>query len=186
MTGPTYPGIEEVLPQAGRMVLLTRIVGHTEERTTCAVEVSTASPFYDGQGGVPAWVALEYMAQCVAAHGGLRRPGGRASGGVVVTGMPGLCPRGSDWPPVRTGLRAGRSGVRVMREWDAYEGLDTRLGAPVLEFSVPSHYTRKKVRSMGRVALLATRATELALADAGLAGSSILPDGSTGIAYGSA
>ena len=62
MTGPTYPGIEEVLPQAGRMVLLTRIVGHTEERTTCAVEVSTASPFYDGQGGVPAWVALEYMA----------------------------------------------------------------------------------------------------------------------------
>src|SRR5881628_3580742 len=99
--------------------------------------------------------------------------------------MAGLCPLGSDWPTVRTGLRAGRSGVRVMREWDAYEGLDTRLGAPVLEFSVPSHYTRKKVRSMGRVALLATRATELALADAGLAGSSILTDGSTGIAYGS-
>ena len=104
---------------------------------------------------------------------------------VVVTGMAGLCPLGSDWPTVRTGLRAGRSGVRVMREWDAYEGLDTRLGAPVLDFSVPSHYTRKKVRSMGRVALLATRATELALADAGLAGSSILTDGSTGIAYGS-
>jgi len=99
--------------------------------------------------------------------------------------MAGLCPLGSDWTAVRTGLRAGRSGVRVMREWDAYEGLDTRLGAPVLEFTVPSHYTRKKVRSMGRVALLATRATELALADAGLAGSSILTDGSTGIAYGS-
>src|SRR5216117_2656546 len=78
MTGPTYPGIEEVLPQAGRMVLLTRIVGHTEERTTCAVEFSTASPFYDGQGGVPAWVALEYMAQCVAAHGGLRARRGRS------------------------------------------------------------------------------------------------------------
>jgi len=104
---------------------------------------------------------------------------------VVVTGMAGLCPLGSDWTAVRTGLRAGRSGVRVMREWDAYEGLDTRLGAPVLEFTVPSHYTRKKVRSMGRVALLATRATELALADAGLAASSILTDGSTGIAYGS-
>jgi len=84
MTGPTYPGIEEVLPQAGRMVLLTRIVGHTEERTTCAVEVSTASPFYDGQGGVPAWVALEYMAQCVAAHGGLRA---RAAGDPVTIGF---------------------------------------------------------------------------------------------------
>src|SRR2546430_4782130 len=74
MPGPPYPGIEEVLPQAGRMVLLTRIVGHTEERTICAVEVSTTSPFYDGQGGVPAWVALEYMAQCVAAHGGPPAP----------------------------------------------------------------------------------------------------------------
>src|SRR5207253_9894170 len=78
------PGIEEVLPQAGRMVLLTRIVGHTEERTICAVEVSTTSPFYDGQGGVPAWVALEYMAQCVAAHGGLRA---RAAGDPVTIGF---------------------------------------------------------------------------------------------------
>src|SRR5436309_13218736 len=84
MTGPTYPGIEEVLPQAGRMVLLTRIVGHSQERTTCAVEISTTSPFYDGQGGVPAWVALEYMAQCVAAHGGLRA---RAAGDPVTIGF---------------------------------------------------------------------------------------------------
>src|SRR5207302_625970 len=82
-------------------------------------------------------------------------------------------------------LLAGRSGVRVMPEWDVYEGLDTRLGAPVPDFTVPDHYTRKKVRSMGRVALLATRATELALADAGLLGSSIVTDGTTGIAYGS-
>ena len=82
---------------------------------------------------------------------------------VVVTGMAGLCPLGSDWPAVRTRLLAGRSGVRVMPEWDVYEGLDTRLGAPVPEFTVPDHYTRKKMRSMGRVALLATRATELAL-----------------------
>ncbi len=104
---------------------------------------------------------------------------------VVVTGMAGLCPLGSDWPAVRARLLAGRSGVRVMPEWDVYEGLDTRLGAPVPEFTVPDHYTRKKVRSMGRVALLATRATELALADAGLLGSSIVTDGTTGIAYGS-
>jgi len=84
MTGPSYPGIEEVLPQTGRMVLLTRIVGHSQERTTCAVEISTTSPFYDGQGGVPAWVALEYMAQCVAAHGGLRA---RAAGDPVTIGF---------------------------------------------------------------------------------------------------
>src|SRR2546428_10122789 len=72
-----------------------------------------------------------------------------------------------------------------MRQCEAREGMDARLGPTVLVLSARSHYTRKKVRSMGRVALLATRATELALADAGLAGSSILTDGSTGIAYGS-
>jgi 3-oxoacyl-[acyl-carrier-protein] synthase II len=104
---------------------------------------------------------------------------------VVVTGMAGLCPLGSDWPTVRAGLLARRSGVRVMPEWDGYEGLDTRLGAPVPDFSVPAHYPRKKVRSMGRVALMATRATELALADAGLAGSAVVTGGRTGIAYGS-
>jgi 3-oxoacyl-[acyl-carrier-protein] synthase II len=99
--------------------------------------------------------------------------------------MAGLSPLGSDWASVRAGLLAGRSGVQVMREWDAYDGLDTRLGAPVPDFALPPHYPRKKVRSMGRVALLATRATELALADAGLTGSPVLTDGTTGIAYGS-
>jgi len=104
---------------------------------------------------------------------------------VVVTGMAGLSPLGGDWPTIRAGLLAKRSGVRVMPEWDGYEGLDTRLGAPVPDFAVPGHYPRKKVRSMGRVALMATRATELALADAGLTGSTLVTDGTTGIAYGS-
>jgi predicted hotdog family 3-hydroxylacyl-ACP dehydratase len=72
MSAASYPPVDAVLPQTGRMVLLTRIVRHTEERTTCAVEVSPASTFADPDGGVPAWVALEYMAQCIAAHGGLR------------------------------------------------------------------------------------------------------------------
>ena len=104
---------------------------------------------------------------------------------VVVTGMAGVSPLGSDWPTVRAALLAGRSGVQVMPEWDAYEGLQTRLGAPVPDFAVPSHYPRKKVRSMGRVALMATRASELALADAGLAGHAVVTNGRTGIAYGS-
>jgi len=104
---------------------------------------------------------------------------------VVVTGMAGISPLGSDWPAVRAALLASRTGVRVMPEWDVYEGLHTRLGAPVCDFSVPAHYPRKKVRSMGRVAVMATRATELALADAGLAGDASVTDGRTGIAYGS-
>lgn len=104
---------------------------------------------------------------------------------VVVTGMGGLCPLGQDWPAVRERLQRGRSGVSIVPEWSVYTGLDTRLAAPITDFSVPGHYPRKKIRTMGRVAMLATRATELALMDAGLLDSPIVTGGSTGIAYGS-
>jgi 3-oxoacyl-[acyl-carrier-protein] synthase II len=99
--------------------------------------------------------------------------------------MGGLCPLGQDWPAVRERLRAGRSGVAMVPEWSVYEGLDTRLAAPIVAFEIPAHYPRKKIRSMGRVALLATRTTELALADAGLLHSGVMGSGAMGIAYGS-
>jgi 3-oxoacyl-[acyl-carrier-protein] synthase II len=104
---------------------------------------------------------------------------------VVVTGMAGLCPLGQDWPTVRGRLQAGVSGVSSRPEWSAYDGLQTRLAAVVEDFSPPPHWPRKKTRSMGRVSLLAARATELALADAGLLEHSVLASGRTGIAYGS-
>jgi 3-oxoacyl-[acyl-carrier-protein] synthase II len=71
-----------------------------------------------------------------------------------------------------------------MQDWEKYQGLNTRLGAPV-EFAKPEHYSRKQVRSMGRIALMATRATELALIDAGLLNDPCLSSGQMGIAYGS-
>lgn len=104
---------------------------------------------------------------------------------VVVTGMAGLSPIGSGWPAAKAQLTALRNGVVTKPEWAALEGLQSLLGAPVREFERPAHYGRKKVRTMGRVSLLATRATELALADAGLTDSAVLGDGTTGIAYGS-
>lgn len=104
---------------------------------------------------------------------------------VVVTGMAGLCPLGDEWPEVSKALREGRSGVRVVPELGEIEGMETRLGAPLPAFEVPAHYPRKQIRSMGRVSLLATRATEVALASAGLTDHPVLRDGSTGISYGS-
>jgi 3-oxoacyl-[acyl-carrier-protein] synthase II len=104
---------------------------------------------------------------------------------VVVTGMAGFSPIGNDWETIRTHLRARRSGIRTMAAWDRYAGLITRLGAPVDEFSLPGHYNRKSTRSMGRVSLLATRATELALEDAGLLDDPVIGGGRTGVAYGS-
>jgi 3-oxoacyl-[acyl-carrier-protein] synthase II len=99
--------------------------------------------------------------------------------------MGGLCPLGNDWKTVGEALRAGRSGVSIAPPLGEYEGMDTRLAALVEGFEVPAHYPRKRVRSMGRVSLLATRATEIALEDAGLAESASLHDGTTGISYGS-
>jgi 3-oxoacyl-[acyl-carrier-protein] synthase II len=63
--------------------------------------------------------------------------------------------------------------------------LNTRFGAPVRAFDLPAHYNRKATRSMGRVALMAVRASEMALDHAGLLGTSLVTDGQLGISYGS-
>ena len=99
--------------------------------------------------------------------------------------MAGVTAFGNDWPTIRESLQAGRSAVVTMEEWDVYAGLNTRLAAPITDFTLPSHYNRKQTRSMGRVSQLATVATELALQRSGLLGNEVLTDGRTGIAYGS-
>lgn len=104
---------------------------------------------------------------------------------VVVTGIGGVTALGDAWEPISAGLKQGRSAIRRMHEWETYEDLQTRLGAPADHFTTPAHYPRKAVRSMGRVALFGVRATELALEDAGLTGDPSLQAGRFGIAYGS-
>lgn len=104
---------------------------------------------------------------------------------VVITGMSGLTSLGSDWGTISRRVREKQSGVRKMDEWKKYEGLNTLLGGPILDFELPSHYTRKRVRSMGRVALFSTVATERALEQAGLLDDPVISSGDTGIAYGS-
>lgn len=104
---------------------------------------------------------------------------------VVVTGMGGVTAFGEQWQEIAERLRAGKNAVRRMPEWQIYDGLHTLLGAPIDRFEPPTHYTRKRTRSMGRVSLMATRATELALEQAGLIDHPVLVSGETGIAYGS-
>jgi len=103
---------------------------------------------------------------------------------VVVTGMYGISPIGIGWDAVRKSLFEGHSGVVRMDEWGEFEGLETRLGAPVRDFQTVEGYARKKIRSMGRDSLMATRSADLALAEAGLAGAALVSDGTTGVAFG--
>ncbi len=105
---------------------------------------------------------------------------------VVVTGMAGISPLGADWPSVRDKLRSLSNAIVRMQEWQQYKGMNTQLAAPAVPFTLPEdRYPRKVTRSMGRVAILAVRASELALEDAGLLGDPIVQSGETGVAYGS-
>lgn len=104
---------------------------------------------------------------------------------VVVTGMSAITALGDDWPTFRAALEQGENAVQLMPDWNKMDGLNTQIAAPVTHFEKPKHFKRKKVRSMGRVSLMATRATELALEQANLLDDAALTDGSTGISYGS-
>jgi 3-oxoacyl-[acyl-carrier-protein] synthase II len=90
-----------------------------------------------------------------------------------------------DWETIAPRLKACKNAVQYMREYEAYAGLNTKLAAPIENFELPPHYTRKKIRSMGRVSKLATVATENALKQSGLLGLEMLTNGETGVAYGS-
>ncbi len=101
---------------------------------------------------------------------------------VVVTGIGITSPIGNDLPTVTRSLQEGQSGVRAFPEWGEVKSLRTRLGAPVdVDLSTLS---RKRTRTMGRVAQLAAWATQKAIDEAGLS-ADLLSSGRVGIAYGS-
>lgn len=104
---------------------------------------------------------------------------------VVVTGMSGVTAFGNDWQSVEPKLRACENATQYMESYEQYDGLNTKLAAPIDDFELPKHYKRKQVRGMGRVSKLATVATENALIQSGLIGNDVLTNGQTGIAYGS-
>lgn len=65
------PSLADVMPHAGAMRLLDRVLAHAADETVCEVDVGAQTLFRRADGTLPAWVAVEYMAQCVAAHAGL-------------------------------------------------------------------------------------------------------------------
>lgn len=105
---------------------------------------------------------------------------------VVVTGFGCLTAFGDSWDEFKNKLAGGKNAVTTMPEWERFEGLNTRLAAPIQPaFKRPAHYSRKDVRSMSTVSIMSTRATEIALEHAGLLNDPMLKDGRCGIAYGS-
>jgi predicted hotdog family 3-hydroxylacyl-ACP dehydratase len=63
------PDIRSLVPHAGPMVLLDRVVSVDENSLLAEVCIRSDSLFCSG-GGVGAWVGIEYMAQAIAAWAG--------------------------------------------------------------------------------------------------------------------
>lgn len=104
---------------------------------------------------------------------------------VVITGYGLVSALGNDVPSAVSRLRVLENTVKISEELKTYVGLQSHLCALADGFVKPAHFTRKVIRTMGRVSILALAATEQALAQAGLTDDPILKGGRTGVAYGS-
>jgi predicted hotdog family 3-hydroxylacyl-ACP dehydratase len=69
---PAFPPIEELLPHRGAMLLLDCVLSGDESSIAAGVTVPSAAWYSDAQGGMPAWIGIELMAQAIAAHAALQ------------------------------------------------------------------------------------------------------------------
>ena len=104
---------------------------------------------------------------------------------VVITGFSAITSLGDNWHDFKKSLQQGENAVVKLAQWDEVSGLNTKLAAPIKGYKTPSHYKRKQIRSMGKVSIMSTQATENALTQAGLLGTELLTSGDVGISYGS-
>ena len=102
---------------------------------------------------------------------------------VVITGLGIASPLGSTIDSAFNRLKTYKNCVQVWEKLTEYDRLNTALGAPVVGFEVPSHFTRKITRTMGRISVMAVKTAEDALIDANLLGDEIVK--TAGVSYGS-
>lgn len=106
---------------------------------------------------------------------------------VVVTGGGMISALGRDWESAYDNLKQCKNKIRYMTEWERFSKMNTRMACPY-DGELPT-FPRKKIRGMGRVALLSLVSTEDALRMAGFLTEDAdvideLKNGRTGIAYG--
>lgn len=54
------------------LMLLDRLVSSRDDLTVCELEVIEGGPFVQRNLGIPAYIGIEIMAQCIAVHAGVR------------------------------------------------------------------------------------------------------------------
>lgn len=70
-----WPPVDRLVPHGGAMRWVDRVLEHDAERSLCRVPARCVTPFLADPDAeqIGAWWTLEWMAQAVAAHDGLRR-----------------------------------------------------------------------------------------------------------------
>ncbi len=104
---------------------------------------------------------------------------------VVITGMGVVSPLGCSLSSTWERLHKFENAVQTLPELEKYKGLNAHLASPAMKFEMPTHYTRKVLRSMGPVSILALYSAEQAIKQAGLENNDCITNGRTGVAYGS-
>jgi len=99
--------------------------------------------------------------------------------------MAGVTALGGEYAEIEQRMRAGETGTRYIEEWDRLGDLTCKVGAPADWFKHEGFYPRQKIRSMGRVSVMAVDSTERALKQAGLFEDPVLKSGRAGVACGS-
>lgn len=102
---------------------------------------------------------------------------------VFVTGYGLISAFGKSWQDNKIALEKKENAVKIMNEWDKYSDLNTRLAAPILNYTHPKNWTRKQTRSMGRVSEFSVEASSMAFDMAKLGDE--IKDGRMGVASGS-
>ncbi len=103
---------------------------------------------------------------------------------VVVTGRGVVSSLGHSVDTAFERLKRTENCVAASADLAGYKGLQTCLWAPS-NFIAPPEYTRKVIRTMSPMSVLALNATEQALKESGLYGTALVKSGRLGIAYGS-
>jgi predicted hotdog family 3-hydroxylacyl-ACP dehydratase len=67
----TFPPVAELLPHAGRSVLIDAVLEDTRDSIRATARITPENPYFVPGLGVPVWVGIELMAQTIAAHAGL-------------------------------------------------------------------------------------------------------------------
>jgi predicted hotdog family 3-hydroxylacyl-ACP dehydratase len=142
------PDLSELIPHRGEVLLLDSVLKHDGESTTARVAVDRQTWLKSENGSIAGWVALEYMAQCIAAHEGIRahlegRPAVRGSlAAAVGVRIHRSCYEPGELLRVHTRCVRGRPGLGVVSHFctlneDTEAGEGQLLAEGRLSISIP-------------------------------------------------